>query len=85
MRKNKLYLHIKKYPTLTPRVSILGLKTRVLAAHLLKTGEELRFTQTYEQARDEERFAVWIPKEQPDFVDTVVVLTLAGEVEAQTL
>ena len=83
--EKKLYLHIKKYPKLTPRVSILGLKTRVKAAHLLKTGEELTFTQTYEQARDEERFAVWIPEICPDPTDTVVVLTLDGDVDVQIL
>ena len=81
----RLYLHVKKYPRLTPRVSILGLRTRVKSARLLTTGEELRFTQTYEQARDEERFAVWIPAECPDPVDTVVVLELVGEPEAQRL
>jgi len=80
-----LYLHIKKYPKLTPRVSILGLKTRVRSARLLETGEALRFTQTYEYARDEERFAVWIPEICPDPVDTVVALELEDEPEAQRL
>ena len=80
-----LYLHIKKYPRLTPRVSLLGLKTRVAWARLLTTGEELKFTQTYEVARDEERFAVWIPEVCPDAVDTVVAVQLTGEIEAQRL
>ena len=80
-----MYLHIKNYPRLTPRVSILGLKTRVKSARLLITGEELRFTQTYEFARDEERFAVWIPAVCPDPVDTVVVLELEEDPKTQRL
>ena len=84
-QRGELYLHILKYPTLTPRVSVIGLKTRVESVKLLATGEELAFTQTYEHARDEERFAVWVPETCPDELDTVLVVKLKGDLVAQRL
>ena len=83
--QKRMYMHVQEYPTLTPRVSLLGLKTRVKRCTLLATGEELSFTQTYEQARDEERFAVWIPVQCPDAIDTVIAVDLEDDIDVQVL
>ena len=53
--------------------------------YLLKTGEELRFKQLYEPAREEERLHVFLPEKAPDDLDTVVVLEIEGEPRVQTL
>lgn len=84
-RTGKMYFHIKKYPTLTPKVSVIGIKNKVRSATLLKTGESLRTTQSYEQARDENRFGIYLPEECPDSVDTVAVVDIEGEPDIQIL
>ncbi len=83
--RSELYMHVLNYPKLTPRVSIIGIRTRVESARLLATGEEFKFTQTYEHARDEERFAVWVPEECPDKIDTVIAIKLKGDLVTQRL
>ena len=81
-----LYLHVKKYPTKAPyRILLTGLETPVESATLLKDGTPLKFTQTYEPARDEHRFRVFLPEHCPNENDTVVKVTLKGEASAQTL
>ena len=83
--EKKLYLHVLKYPVITPKISSIGLKTRIKKAYLLASGEEVKFSQSYEQAREEERLAVMLPKECPDATDTVVVLELEGDIAVQKL
>lgn len=81
----KLYFHVKKYPTLTPKISIIGLKNKVKAVSLLKTGEPLAFVRSYEQARDEERFRIVLPEEAPGAIDTVAVVEIEGQLDIQKL
>lgn len=81
-----LYLHIRNY-TGSPcrRISLLGLKNKVLSAYALATGEKLEFTQPYEVAREEERLYLYLPKEPANPYDTVVALMLDGEVKVQSI
>ncbi len=84
-KTGRLYFHVKNYPKLTPKVQVIGIKNKIRRVYLLKTGEELKFTQSYEQARDEERFAVYLPQECPDSTDTVVVVEPEGVPRIQVL
>lgn len=59
--------------------------TRVESARLLATGENLKFTQWREVARDEERLSVYLPETPVAAGDTVVELRLAAPAEVQTL
>jgi len=84
-KDGSLYLFIEHYPDFPHRISLLGLKNRVIKAELLASGEELRFSQSYELARDERRLYVFLPEKAPDAPVTVVKLTIEGMPEAQTL
>ncbi len=81
----KLYFHVKQYPRLTPKVQVIGIENKVTGAYLLHNGEKLRFTQSYEVAREENRFAVYLPTACPDPIDTVAVVELEGPLSVQTL
>ena len=84
-RDGSLYLYVERYPEFPHRVSLTGLVTRVKRATLLCDGTELRFAQSYELARDEHRFYVFLPETAPDTPVTVIKLELDGAPEAQTL
>lgn len=80
-----LYFHVKKYPALMPRIALIGLKNKVLSVKLLETGEPLRFGQTYEKARDENRLAIFLPEKCPDKRDTVLAVEIEGIPDIQRL
>lgn len=81
-----LYFHVKKYPTRIPyRILLTGLETKVESATLLRDGTPLRIAQSYEPARDEHRFYVFLPEVCPDEDDTVVAVKLVGPASAQTI
>ena len=80
-----LYFHVKKYPKFPYRILLTGLKTKVESAKLLASGESLKIAQSYEPARDEHRFYVFLPEICPDPDDTVVAVKLSGEAEAQRI
>ena len=82
---DKLYFHIKNYPSHTKRVFVAGIKNKVKAVRFLTSGEPLVFVQDYEQARDEERFRIMLPEECPDPIDTVAVVDIEGKLEVQKL
>lgn len=83
--KHRLYLHIKDYSPASPRVFLIGIENKILAASLVKDGTPLEFIQTYEQARDERRLRVYLPSKKPDPTETVVALDIEGEPRIQTL
>ena len=58
---------------------------KALGFMLLCDDTELRFAQSYELARDEHRFYVFLPETAPDTPVTVIKLELDGAPEAQTL
>ena len=68
-----------------PRIALIGLKNKVLSVKLLETGEPLRFGQTYEKARDENRLAIFLPKDCPDTRDTVLAVEIEGIPDIQRL
>lgn len=81
-----LYLHVKKYPRPPAyRFSTVGLLSRVRSARLLSSGEELKFMQWREVAREEERLSIWLPAEPLFDEDTVVELRLDTAAAAQAL
>ncbi|MBQ7346569.1 MAG: alpha-L-fucosidase [Clostridia bacterium] len=81
-----LFFHIKKYPTRAPyQVHLAGLKNRVEKVTLLADGSEIPFKQSYETARDECRFNIFMPAVCPDADDTVVAVKLDGKVEVQKI
>ena len=86
--RRKLYMHILRYPAVPPhQICVVGLKTKVGKARLMKTGEEILCWQTYETARDEHRLRVRLPYSQPlDPIDTVVEIDVEDDhIETQTL
>lgn len=86
--RRKLYMHIFHYPTVPPhQICVVGLKTKVGKARLLKTGEEILCWQTYETARDEHRLRVRLPyAEAIDPLDTVIEIdVMDDQLETQEL
>ena len=87
-QRRKLYMHIFNYPAVPPhQICVVGLKTRVGKARILKTGEEILCWQTYETARDEHRLRVRLPyAEAPDPFDTVIEIDVEDDhLETQVL
>ena len=82
---NTLYLHVKNYPRFPYRVLLTGLKTKAERVNLLGSTEPLKVSQSYEIARDENRFYVFLPENCPDSIDTVVEVKLEGKAEAQKI
>lgn len=83
--EKKLYVHVMTYPKITPRLGIIGLKSRIKRAYLLASGETVHYLQTFEQARQEERLVIALPDVCPDETDTVAVLELDGDIQVQKL
>ncbi len=80
-----LYFHVKKYPAFPYRILLTGLETPVSDIRLLSDGTSLRFTQSYEPARDEHRLYVFLPEVCPDPDDTVLAVSLTGPISAQKI
>ena len=83
--RKTLYFHVKKYPIFPYRVLLTGLETKVKSIHLLADGSPLKYSQSYEPARDEHRLYVFLPEVCPDANDTVVAVELEGEATAQSI
>jgi alpha-L-fucosidase len=69
---NTLYMHVHFWPG--EYVAISGLQTKVKAAHLLKTGAELKFTQDEFQTK-----FVGLPDQPPDFPVTTIAIECESE------
>lgn len=80
-----LYFHVKKYPGSPYRILFTGLKNRVRDVYLLQSGEKLKYSQSYEPARDENRFYIYLPEKCPDADDTVVVVSIDGSASMQNI
>lgn len=81
--KGRLYFHVRKYPEISKRVLLTGLKTPVRRAVLLSDGRELRWSQSYETARDEHRLYVFLPPECVNSFDTVIAVETEGALAVQ--
>ena len=72
MKPGHLYLHVFKYPMESQQIWLFNLKIKVTSIKSMATGEKLEFTQTYEPARNEDRFRIFVPKNLLDPIDTVI-------------
>ncbi len=83
--KDKLYVHVYFWPSQSPAAQVLdalkpetvvavgGVRTKVLSARLLKTGQPVKFTQDAIAVR-----LTGLPDEAPDDPTTVIELTCEG-------
>ena len=78
-RPRTMYLHLLNAYEIPDELKLCNLETKVRRVYLLETGEELKFFQSYEIARDEYRFRVVMPKVPADTLDLVVVAELEEE------
>ena len=78
-RPKTMYLHLLNAYEIPDELKLCNLETKVRRVYLLETGEELKFFQSYEIARDEYRFRVVMPKVPADTLDLVVVAELEEE------
>lgn len=85
MKPGHLYLHVLRYPQDAPQVRLFNVKLNVKSVRLLATGEELKYIQTYEPARNEDRFRIFVPETAPDPVDTVIDVRYEGDIEVVPL
>ena len=72
MKPGHLYLHVFKYPMESQQIWLFNLKIKVTSIKSMATGEKLEYTQTYEPARNEDRFRIFVPKNLLDPIDTVI-------------
>lgn len=82
---NKLYIHVYFWPSKSPAaetldvlkpetvVAVGGVRTKILSARLLKTGQPVQFTQDAIALR-----LTGLPAEAPDYPTTVIELTCEG-------
>ena len=83
--KDKLYVHVYFWPSKSPAAATLdvlkpetvvavgGVRTKILSARLLKTGQPVQFTQDAIALR-----LTGLPEEAPDYPTTVIELTCEG-------
>lgn len=69
---NMLYMHVHFWPG--EYVAISGLQTKVKAAHLLKTGAEVKFTQDEFQTK-----FVGLTEKAPDYPVTTIAIECESE------
>lgn len=81
-----LYLHIFNWPR-ENKIVVYGLKNKIKKAYFLADGrdKEVKLTQRYEIARNENRFIIELPEEAPDKIATVIRLEIEGEPELDIL
>jgi len=84
MKRGHLYLHVFKYPV-THIVCLFNLKIDIKRITLLDGGDELKYIQTYEPARNEDRLRIYLPKKLPDTLDTVIDVEYKGDIHAVSL
>ena len=81
-KQGKVFLHVFKWP---PKALVIyGLKSKVNRAYLLSNKERLKFTQRADQQMDHYALSIELPVSAPDKNDSVIVLELQGETEADT-
>lgn len=80
-----LYMHVMDVSEHTSEIKICNLETPVKRVSLLATGEELKFFQSYEIARDEYRFRVVTKDIKWDSLNTVIKVELEEEPAVHSL
>lgn len=84
-KDGRMFLHILKFPDFPFEVFITGIKPRINKVYLLDTKEDLRYEQSYEQARDEFRFRFALPESRKAETGLIVCAEYEGEMEIQVL
>ncbi len=85
MKKGHLYLHVIHYPEAVKKLRLFNLRISVRQITLLKGHVPLRYEQSYEPARNEDRLMIYLPEEPPDALDTVVDIAYEGEISCVPL
>ncbi|HEX4021684.1 MAG TPA: alpha-L-fucosidase [Acidobacteriaceae bacterium] len=75
---NTLYMHVHFWPG--EYVAISGLKTGVKSAHLLKTGQQIKFTQDRFQTK-----LTGLPQDAPDYPVTTLAIECESEPTQDTI
>jgi len=79
-RPGKLYLHVFKWPQ--KELVLYGLKNKVQKAYLLSSKNELKIAQQSDAAIDHHSLTIQLPAAAPDKNDSVIVLEVQGELQA---
>src|SRR5204863_147152 len=78
----KVFLHVFKWPQKS--LVLYGLKSKVRRAYLLSNKKGLKFTQQADGQLDHYALNLELPAVAPDKYDSVIVLEIQGETEADT-
>lgn len=71
---NRVYLHIFRWPD--RKASVACVKNKVLSAHILATGQEVKVAQ-----QEDRVFLSDMPRKAPDPYDSVIAMELDGKPE----
>jgi alpha-L-fucosidase len=81
-KPGRVFLHVFKWPQ--KALVIYGLKSKVRRAYLLSDKKGLKFTQQADEKMDHYALNIELPASAPDKNDSVIVLEVQGETEADT-
>jgi alpha-L-fucosidase len=81
-KPGKVFLHVFNWPQKS--LVIYGLKSRVRRAYFLANKEGLKFTQQADERLDHYALNIELPASAPDKYNSVIVLELQGETQADT-
>lgn len=81
-KPGRVFLHVFKWPQ--KALVIYGLKSKVRRAYLLSDRKGLKFTQQADAKMDHYALNIELPASAPDKNDSVIVLEVQGETEADT-
>jgi len=81
-KPGRVFLHVFKWPQKS--LVIYGLKSKVRRAYVLADRKGLKFTQQADAGTDHYALNIELPASAPDKNDSVIVLDVQGETEADT-
>jgi alpha-L-fucosidase len=81
-KPGRVFLHVFKWPQ--KALVIYGLKSKVRRAYLLSDRKGLKFTQQADEKMDHYALNIELPASAPDKNDSVIVLEVQGQTEADT-
>ena len=81
-KPGRVFLHVFKWPQ--KALVIYGLKSKVRRAYLLSDKKGLKFTQQADEKMDHYALNIELPASAPDKNDSVIVLEVHGDTEADT-
>jgi alpha-L-fucosidase len=78
-KSNKIFLHVFKWQK---ELTLFGVKSKVRKASLVSDRKKLKFTQNNDSASDHYALTLELPPDQPDKNDSVIVLDIQGDIQA---